>query len=343
MLIGLVPPLHSSVIGSSSAALLCRWFLRPRERAVDLALAKNITTYSSGVRGPAERGILSMGTKTSLTLGAFAILVLLIAGVSYWAIRENSQSGPPATNSAEAPPPPVQTRPPPENSPSIEQEKQTAEAPPQTSPPSTVPAAPSPAPSPPPTTAGQFKEVPTPPSAPSTAATTPETSRQTTSETPASAAMALAMPDEDKMSEANRRQVQEALHGLGYYNGPVDGIFGPLTRASIRRFQDSIGEKETGRLTAAEAGRLVSGTGLGTDAGAQGDGGLGSPEAAVGHRQPKPADLPPLQEEQGHVPAPRQPAAAQNNARARGGSKRDSESTGNTGTYGQIPSICTGC
>ena len=155
--------------------------------------------------------------------------------------------------------------------------------------------------------------------------------------------MALAMPDEDKMSEANRRQVQEALHGLGYYNGPVDGIFGPLTRASIRRFQDSIGEEETGRLTAAEAGRLVSGTGLGTGGGTQGNEGLRIPEAAVGHRQPKPADVPPLQEEQGNAPAPDNPPAAQNNARARGGSKQDSGGTGNTGAYGQIPSICTGC
>jgi peptidoglycan hydrolase-like protein with peptidoglycan-binding domain len=145
------------------------------------------------------------------------------------------------------------------------------------------------------------------------------------------------------MSEANRRQVQEALHGLGYYDGPVDGIFGPLTRASIRRFQVSIGEEETGRLTAAEVGRLVSGATLGTGAGTPGNQGLRIPEAAVGDRQPKPADLPPLQEEQANVPAPYNPPAAQNNARSRGGSKRDSGSTGNTGAYGQIPSICTGC
>ena len=214
-----------------------------------------------------------MGTKTSVTLGAFAILALLIAGVSYRVIRENSLSAPPPRNVAEAPPPPVQSPSAPENSPPIEQEKQAADASPQTSPPSTAPAAPSPAPSAPPTTAGQSKEVPTPPSSPSTSAA-PEQSRQVTSEKPPSAAMALAIPDEDKMSEANRRQVQEALHGLGYYNGPIDGIFGPLTRASIRRFQDSIGEKETGLLTAAEAGRLVSGTGLGTGAGAQGNGDL---------------------------------------------------------------------
>jgi peptidoglycan hydrolase-like protein with peptidoglycan-binding domain len=159
--------------------------------------------------------------------------------------------------------------------------------------------------------------------------------------------MASAMPSEDKMSEANRRQVQEALHRRGYYDGPIDGILGPLTRAAILRFQDSIGEKGTGRLTEAEAGRLVSVTGLGTDAGAQGTGGLGIPEAPVGHRQPTQADLPPSirQEEQGNIPAPDNPPPAQNNARGRG-SKRDSEntgSTGNTGAYGQIPSICTGC
>ena len=281
-----------------------------------------------------------MGTKTSLTLGAFAILALLIAGVSYWAFRENLQSSPPARNLAESPPPPVQTPPAPKNSPPIEQEKQAADASPQISPPSTAPAAPSARPLTPPITTGQSKEVPTPPSSSSTSAA-PGPSRQVTSEKPPSAAMALAVPDEDKMSEANRRQVQEALHGLGYYNGPVDGIFGPLTRASIRRFQDSIGEEQTGRLTAEEAGRLANVTGLETAAGAQGP---GIPEAPVGHRQPTQTDLPPnvRQEEQGNVPAPN-PPAAQNNARVRGGSKRDSGSTGNTGAYGQIPSICTGC
>jgi peptidoglycan hydrolase-like protein with peptidoglycan-binding domain len=184
-----------------------------------------------------------------------------------------------------------------------------------------------------------------------------QSSSGTSASRPSSAAMALAVPDEEKMSEANRRQVQEALHRRDFYDGPIDGIFGPLTRAAIRRFQDSIGEKGTGRLTAAEAGRLVSVTGLGIGTGAQGTGGiseapgaqgtggLGIPEAPVGHRQPKPADLPPsvLQEEQGNVPAPDNPPAAPNNARARGGSKRDSGSTGNTGAYGQIPSICTGC
>ena len=60
------------------------------------------------------------------------------------------------------------------------------------------------------------------------------------------------------MSEANRRQIQEALRRLDYYKGPVDGIFGTLTRAAIRRFQHDIGADTTGHLTAGEANRLVT-------------------------------------------------------------------------------------
>ena len=283
-----------------------------------------------------------MSRKASLSLAAFAVIGLLIAGISYWAIRETSQSGPPPRNVAEAPPSPVQSPPALESSPQVGQGNQASEPPAaQTSPPSTAATAPLDTA----TATSQPTQPPVPSRAPSTSAA-PGQSREGTSEKPPpSAAMALAMPDEEKMSAANRRQVQEALHRLGYYDGPVDGFFGPLTRAAIQRFQDSVGEKGTGRLTAAEAGRLVSVTGPGTGAGAQDTGGLGIPEAPVGHRQPKPADLPPsvLQEEQGNVPAPDNPPAAQNNVRVRGGSKRGSGSTSNTGAYGQIPSICTGC
>jgi peptidoglycan hydrolase-like protein with peptidoglycan-binding domain len=61
------------------------------------------------------------------------------------------------------------------------------------------------------------------------------------------------------MSESDRRQVQEALHRLGYYKGPVDGILGPRTRAAIRRFQQQdIGSKATGHLTADQANQLVT-------------------------------------------------------------------------------------
>ena len=59
------------------------------------------------------------------------------------------------------------------------------------------------------------------------------------------------------MSEADRRRVQEALRRLSYYQGQVDGNFGPATRAAIRRFQKDIGAEATGRLTSEEATRLV--------------------------------------------------------------------------------------
>jgi peptidoglycan hydrolase-like protein with peptidoglycan-binding domain len=66
------------------------------------------------------------------------------------------------------------------------------------------------------------------------------------------------MPAEARMSEADRRQAQQALHRLGYYQGHVDGIFGPLTRAAIRRFQQDIGAESTGFLTAEEVTRLLA-------------------------------------------------------------------------------------
>ena len=80
----------------------------------------------------------------------------------------------------------------------------------------------------------------------------------------ASAPPATAMPAETSMAEADRRQVQEALQRLNYYQGPIDGSFGPMTRAAIRQFQHDIGAASTGYLTAEEANRLV-GTSAATD------------------------------------------------------------------------------
>ena len=57
-----------------------------------------------------------MGIKTNLTLGALAIIALLVAGISYWAMREKTQSGPPPASVAEAPSGPVQKLSTPENS-----------------------------------------------------------------------------------------------------------------------------------------------------------------------------------------------------------------------------------
>ncbi len=68
------------------------------------------------------------------------------------------------------------------------------------------------------------------------------------------------MVDEDRMSEADRRQVQTVLANIGYYSGRIDGTFGPETRAAIRRYQFEIKAELTGRLTAEQATRLVNST-----------------------------------------------------------------------------------
>ena len=72
------------------------------------------------------------------------------------------------------------------------------------------------------------------------------------------AARRITLPPENQMSEADRRQIQKMLQGMKHYQGPINGKFGPLTRAAIRRYQDSIGAKSTGYLTAEEATRLAS-------------------------------------------------------------------------------------
>ncbi|HET8996097.1 MAG TPA: peptidoglycan-binding domain-containing protein, partial [Acetobacteraceae bacterium] len=70
---------------------------------------------------------------------------------------------------------------------------------------------------------------------------------------------AAALPDEDQMTEAQRQQVQQALATLGYYDGRIDGIFGPETRAAIRRWQHEAHAPMTGHLTASQATQLISG------------------------------------------------------------------------------------
>jgi Putative peptidoglycan binding domain/Caspase domain len=70
---------------------------------------------------------------------------------------------------------------------------------------------------------------------------------------------APALPDETRMTDADRRRVQSALARLGYYDGQVDGVFGPDTRAAIRRYQHELGAAMTGRLTADQANKLAGG------------------------------------------------------------------------------------
>ena len=95
--------------------------------------------------------------------------------------------------------------------------------------------------------------------APAPAAAAPPTpaSGAQTPAVPAVAAPAAPLPDEAHMTEADRRTVQGALVRLGYYDLPVDGVFGPETRAAMRRYQHEIGAEMTGHLTADQATRLV--------------------------------------------------------------------------------------
>lgn len=99
---------------------------------------------------------------------------------------------------------------------------------------------------------------PSPPPAPAPAPM-PAPAAPPAAATPAPrAAPAVMLPDEDRMTDADRRQVQGALRSLGYYDGAVDGIFGPDTRAAIRRWQHEIGADMTGRITADQATRLLA-------------------------------------------------------------------------------------
>jgi len=75
---------------------------------------------------------------------------------------------------------------------------------------------------------------------------------------PAVVAPVVTMPDEDHMTEADRRRIQSALLRLGYYDRQVDGVFGADTRAAIRRFQHEIGAPMTGRITPEQSGRLLA-------------------------------------------------------------------------------------
>jgi hypothetical protein len=99
--------------------------------------------------------------------------------------------------------------------------------------------------------AGGPAPVPPPTAPPPVAAATPPPA-------PVAAVPSERMPDEALMTDTQRRQVQTALARLGYYGSQVDGVFGPETRAAIRRFQHEVGSETTGRITADEATRLVN-------------------------------------------------------------------------------------
>jgi hypothetical protein len=58
------------------------------------------------------------------------------------------------------------------------------------------------------------------------------------------------------MNHQDVKKVQETLRSDGYYQGRVDGLMGPQTRAGIRRYQESNHLAVTGRLDDQTAGKL---------------------------------------------------------------------------------------
>ena len=107
--------------------------------------------------------------------------------------------------------------------------------------------------------------APAPPSPPAAQPPTPVAVQPPPQPAPPPAATPTAPParqivmvDEDRMSDQDRRQVQVALATMGYYSGRLDGVFGPETKAAIRRYQFEIKDELTGHLTAEQATRLVT-------------------------------------------------------------------------------------
>lgn len=69
--------------------------------------------------------------------------------------------------------------------------------------------------------------------------------------------------DEDtlRLDGDSRRLIQLGLRNEGFDPGPIDGVFGPATRAAIRRWQAAQGQQSTGYLDASTAAILrIAGT-----------------------------------------------------------------------------------
>lgn len=54
------------------------------------------------------------------------------------------------------------------------------------------------------------------------------------------------------LARAETREIERGLSEMGYWTGPVDGVFDPATRAALIAFQKWVGRPITGRLTSDE-------------------------------------------------------------------------------------------
>lgn len=83
-------------------------------------------------------------------------------------------------------------------------------------------------------------------------------------------------PAENPYADFNKR-VQEKLHELGFYSGPVNGDFGPNTQAALAQFQLSIPLPASGSLDE----QTVAALGLERDDSAASVGSSGEPTGAM--------------------------------------------------------------
>jgi hypothetical protein len=111
------------------------------------------------------------------------------------------------------------------------------------------PAEPEPPPAPPPAPVAAPAPAPAPAPEPATVATaTPAEPVVTEREAPV---------DEDADAQRQRQRIQQRLHELGFYQGPLDAIMGPMTRQAIMAYQKHRGEAETGYLTPEQFEALI--------------------------------------------------------------------------------------
>jgi Putative peptidoglycan binding domain/Caspase domain len=61
------------------------------------------------------------------------------------------------------------------------------------------------------------------------------------------------------LGRSKKKELQKQLQSLGYYKGPIDAIFGVLTRQAIRDYQARLGDEVTGYLTPKQIQSLVEG------------------------------------------------------------------------------------
>ncbi len=89
-------------------------------------------------------------------------------------------------------------------------------------------------------TAPTTPTTPTTETTATTATTATTTAASTTATTGTTGTTTTAKPAENPAVRANK-EVQQDLTDLGFYSGPINGVFGPVTTAAVKRFQARAG------------------------------------------------------------------------------------------------------